>query len=89
MWTRPITTHITVLMSLLLLFIGCAGPTLTVEEEYDRHEANIQIAMEYNNNNRDCRESGGLMVVPPPRVKQIDATLSSMQMRRARCSSFR
>lgn len=89
MCTRPITTHITVLASLLLLLVGCAGPTLTVEDEYDRHEANIRVAMEYDSKNRDCRESGGLMIVPPPRIKQTGATLSSGQMRRARCSGYR
>jgi hypothetical protein len=89
MCTRTITTHITVLTSLLFLFIGCAGPTLTVEEEYDRQEANIQIAMEYDNKNRDCRGSGGLMVVPLPRIKRTDAKLSLGQMRWARCSSYR
>jgi len=89
MRTRLITANITVLTSLLFLLIGCAGTTLTVEDEYARHEANIQIAMEYDNRYRDCRESGGQMVTPAPRTRKVGAELSADQMRWARCSSLR
>jgi len=89
MCTRLITANITVPTSLLFLFIGCAGTTLTVEEEYDRQEADIRIAMEYDNKYRDCRQTGGQMVVPGPRTRKIGAKLSTDQMRWARCSSLR
>jgi len=88
MCTPSRIANITVLTSLLFLFIGCAGSTLTVEEEYDRQEANIRIAMEYDSRNIDCRESGGQMIVPAPRTRNIGSKLSADQMRWARCSSL-
>ena len=89
MCTRLIAVNITVLTSLLFLSTGCAGTTLTVEEEYDREEANIRIAMEYDKKIRDCHQSGGQLVVPAPRTRKIGAKLSPEQMRWARCSSLR
>ncbi len=83
------TVNITVLTLVLFLVIACAGTTLTEEEEYELHEAYIQIVIEYDNKVRDCHRSGDVLVTTVPRTRQIRGKLSMVQMSSARCvSSF-
>ncbi len=83
------TVNITVLTSVLFLLIACAGTTLTEEEEYELHEAYIQMVIEYDNKVRDCRRSGDVLVTTEPRTRQIRGKLSMVQMSSARCVSRR
>ena len=55
------TANITVLTSELFLIIGCAG-SLTEEEEYERHEAYVQMVAEYENKAKRCRGLGGSLM---------------------------
>ncbi len=89
MCTRLITANITELTSLLFLFIGCAGTTLTEEEEYERHEAYVQMVIEYDNKVKGCSQSGDLMVTTGPRTRNTGGKMSAAQMRAARCVSRR
>ena len=85
MCSRVNTVHITVLTLVLFLLIGCAGTTLTEEEEYERHEGYVQMVIEYDNKVRDCRRSGDLLVTTGPRTRNNGGKMSAVQMSSARC----
>ncbi len=89
MCSRVKTMNITVLTSVLFLLIGCAGATLTEDEVYERHEAYVQIVIEYDNKVRDCRRSGDLLVTTGPKTRNVGGKMSAAQMRTARCVSRR
>ncbi len=89
MYSRVNTVNITVLTLVLFLLIGCAGTTLTEEEEYERHEAYVQIVIEYDNKVKGCSLSGGLLVTTGPRTRSTGGKVSAAQMRTARCVSRR
>jgi hypothetical protein len=72
----------------LFLLIGCAG-TLTEEEEYERHEAYIQMVIEYDNKVKRCRRIGGSLVSTASWTRRISGKLSADQMSSARCVSRR
>ncbi len=79
--------NITVLTAALFLFTGCAGTTLTEEEEYERHEAYVQLVIEYDNKVRDCRRPGDLLVTTGPKTRNVGGKMSAAQMSSARCVS--
>jgi len=89
MYSRVNTVNITVLTSVLFLFIGCAGTTPTEEEAYERHAAYTQLVIEYDNKVRDCDRSGDVMVTTGPRTRTIAGNISAGQMSSARCVSRR
>ncbi len=83
------TVNITVLTSVLFLLIACAGTTLTEEEEYELHEAYIQMVIEYDNKVSDCHRSDDVLVTTGPRTRKNNGKLSVAQMSSARCVSRR
>ncbi len=89
MCSRVNTVNITVLTLVLFLLIGCAGTTLTEEEEYERHEAYVQMVLEYDNKVKGCSQSGDLLVTTGPRTRNTGGKMSAAQMRAARCVSRR
>ncbi len=89
MCSRVNTVNITVLTLVLFLLIGCAGTTLTEEEEYERHEAYVQMVIEYENKVRACSRSSDLLVTIGPRTRKVGSKLSAAQMSSARCVSRR